>query len=63
MNLDNEIIAADQKVKYIMESGYTRAEALQLIQTAAMTRLSDCVTNYNYKNYLRVMGNMATYEQ
>lgn len=63
MNLDNEIIAADQKVKQIMESGYTRTEALQLIQTAAMARLSDCVTNYNYKNYLRVMGNIATYEQ
>ena len=64
MNLDNEIIAADQKVKQIMESGYTRTEALQLIQTAAITKFADCVMDaYNGKTYLNVTGNIVTYQQ
>lgn len=63
MNLDNEIIAVDRKVAEIMESGYSKAEALILIQTAAMAKLSNCVTHYNYKDYFKIMGNMATYEQ
>ena len=63
-NLTNEINRTARQVEEIMESGYTRAEALQLIQAAAMSKLADCIqTNYNGKPYLHISGAMATYEQ
>ena len=63
-NLDNEINEAHRKVKEIMESGYTRQEAVLLIQAAAMSKLSDCVRSaYNGKIYFNTTGNIATYEQ
>lgn len=63
-NLDNEINEAHRKVKEIMESGYTRQEAVLLIQAAAMSKLSDCVRSaYNGKVYFNMTGNIATYEQ
>ena len=62
--LETEIIMTDRKVSEIMESGYSRAEALQLIHTAAISKLADCVqTGYNGKTYLNITGNVTTYEQ
>lgn len=64
MDLDVEIIRTSQKVNDLMESGYTRQEALMLIQAAAMSKLSDCVRSaYNGKTYFNMTGNIATYEQ
>ena len=63
-NLDNEINEAHRKVKEIMESGYTRQEAVLLIQAAAMSKLSDCImSDYNGKEYFRISGQIATYVQ
>lgn len=64
MNIDNEIIQIGKKVDAIMEAGYTRQEAIQLIQAAALVKLTGCVgTAHNGKVYLRIIGNIATYEQ
>ena len=64
MDLDMEIIRTSQKVNDLMESGYTRQEAVLLIQAAAMSKLSDCVRSaYNGKIYFNMTGNIATYEQ
>ena len=63
-DLDNEINEVHRKVKEIMESGYTRQEAVLLIQAAAMSRLSTCITtDYNSKKYFRIGGQVATFEQ
>lgn len=62
-NLDNEINQTHRKVNELMAAGYTRLEAIQLIQATAQMQLAGCVTQYNYKDYLRIMGSMATYEQ
>ena len=63
-NLDIEINESHRKVKEIMESGYTRQEAILLIQAAAMSKLSNCIrSDYNGKDYLRISGQVSTYEQ
>lgn len=65
MNIDNEIISVDKKVESIYQNtDYTRAEAIELVKTAALVKLADCVqSDYNNKAYLRIGGHMATYEQ
>lgn len=64
MDLDMEIIRTLQKVNDLMEAGYSRQEALLLIQAAAMSKLSDCARSaYNNKIYFNMTGNIATYEQ
>lgn len=63
-NLDNEINATARQVTEIMESGYSRAEALELIRTAAVSKIAGCVqSDYNGKPYMRISGEVATYEQ
>ena len=63
-NLDNEINATARQVSEIMASGYTRAEAMELIRTAAVSKIAGCVqSDYNNKEYFRIGGHMATYEQ
>ena len=63
MNIDNEIIQTSKTVDNIMEAGYSRQEALQLVQAAALSKLSGCVYDYNGKTYLRIAGQVATFEQ
>ncbi len=63
-DLDNEINEAHRKVKEIMESGYTRQEAILLIQAAAMLKLSNCIrSDYDGKDYFRISGQVSNYEQ
>lgn len=64
MNIDNEIIQADKMVNNLTEAGYTRHEAIQLIQAAALAKMAGTVdTAYNGKTYLHVTGNVAAFEQ
>ena len=64
MSLEADIYRTQVKVDELMESGYTRQEAVLLIQAAAMSRLYDCITSdYNGKDYFRIGGQVATYKQ
>ena len=64
MNINNEIIQADKMVNNFTEAGYTRHEAIQLIQAAALARMAGAVdVAYNGKTYLHITGNVTTFEQ
>lgn len=64
MNIDNEIISTDKMVRNLETAGYSKAEAIELIQAAALAKLAECVNNAcNGKTYLNITGNVATYEK
>ena len=64
MNIDNEIIQTSKMVDNLTEVGYTRHEAIQLIQAAALAKMAGSVdVAYGGKTYLHITGNVATFEQ
>lgn len=64
MNLKLRIAQITQLQGELETSGYERNEALSIIQTAAITRLADCIDeNHNGQSIIRIYGSVATYEQ
>ena len=65
MNIDSEIISVDKKVEAIYQNtDYTRAEAIELVKTAALVKLASCVmVNSSLKSCININGSIATYEQ
>lgn len=50
--------------KELLNHGYTKSEAAELIQTAVMLKMSKCIReNYDNQPYFRMSGSMATYKQ
>lgn len=53
-----------EEICELKELGLTDETAIQIIQTAAIRKLSDAITTgYDGKQYLHIHGSVATYEQ
>ena len=61
---DDELYRTKNQVNGLVEEGYTRQEAMQLIQTASLKTLAECCgIDYDSKACLHISGNVAAYAQ
>lgn len=61
---DDELYRTRRQVNELMEQGYTRQDAIQLIQTASLKTLAECCeVGYNGKPLLHIGGHIVTYQQ
>lgn len=64
MNLRIKVSEIQQIENDLVSDGYTKIEAIQIIQAAAICKLADCTDkSYSSQAFIRVGGGITTHEQ